>query len=51
MNRRYKIRNSRPKLVKYKGLACLRALLIFVSVETTLKHADLSASKYISKGS
>ena len=46
MNIRYKIRHSRPKLIKVKGLACLRALLSNESVETTLTHVDLTASKY-----
>ena len=34
MNRRYKIRHSNPKLVTFKGLTGLRALLSNVSVET-----------------
>ena len=49
MNIRYKIQHSRPKLVKIKGLACLRAFLSNASVETTITHMDLTAGKSLIK--
>ena len=47
MNRRYKIRHSNPKLVTFKGLTGLRALLSNVSVETTITIVDVSANSLV----
>ena len=50
MNIRYRIRLFRATLVKDKGLACLRAVLSSVYLETTLTHVELTASKSLMKG-